>query len=110
MAGLEDQINSILSNPQMMQSIMAMAGSMGTPPAPEPKPQPQPQMPFDPAAMQSMMTLLRSTQPDKKQQQLLQALGAYLSGDKMNRLQKAMQAAQIAKFASSALSSGKGGR
>lgn len=108
MAGLEDQINSILSNPQMMQSIMAMAGSMGTPPAPEPKPQAQ--MPFDPAAMQSMMTLLRSTQPDQKQQQLLQAMGAYLSGEKMARLQKAMQAARIARFASSALSSGKGGR
>ena len=110
MAGLEDQINSILSNPQMMQSIMAMAGSMSAPSPPEQKPQPEAQMPFDPAAMQSMMTLLQSAQPDRKQQQLLQAMGTYLSGEKMNRLQKAMQAAQIARFASSAFSSGKGGR
>ena len=119
MAEFEDQINAILSNPQMMQQIMSIAGSMGQRQAPSPSPaapvfsSSQPaasQIPFDPSAMQGMMELLRGTQLDSKQQNLLKALGAYLPQEKVNRLHKAMQASKVAKYASSALSRQQSGR
>ena len=104
MAEFEDKLNSILSNPQMMQQIMSMAGSFSQhQSAPPPQQQPVSSMPFDPAAMQGMMELLRGTQLDSRQQGLLSALGAYLPQEKVVRLQKAMQASKVAKFASSAL-------
>lgn len=112
MAEFDDKINSILSNPQMMQQIMAMAGSLGQQQA-EPEPPPSPpsnQMPIDPKAMQGMMELLRGTQLDSKQQNLLKALGAYLPQEKVARLQKAMQASKVAKYASSALNRQQPGR
>ena len=104
MAEFEDKLNSILSNPQMMQQIMSMAGSFSQAPPPPPK-EPTPQQPFsfDPRAMQGMMELLRGTQLDQRQSNLLGALGAYLPQEKINRLQKAMQASKVAKYASQAL-------
>ena len=105
MAEFEDKLNSILSNPQMMQQIMSMAGSFSQQP-PSPPPQKEPPSPgfsFDPGAMQGMMELLRGTQLDQRQCNLLNALGAYLPQEKINRLQKAMQASRVAKYASSAL-------
>lgn len=115
MAEFEDKINSILSNPQMMQQIMAMAGSIGqqqsaSPPPPPVSPPAGNPLPFDPMAMQGMMELLRGTQLDSRQQNLLKALSAYLPQDKVVRLQKAMQASKVAKYASSALSRQQSGR
>lgn len=115
MAEFDDKINSILSNPALMSQIMAMANSLGqnNPPAQQPSqpaqqsPPPSPAqsnpLPFDPGTMQSMMELLRGTQIDQRQQNLLKALGAYLPNDRVHRLQKAMQAAKIARYASTAL-------
>lgn len=118
MAEFQDQINSILSNPQMMQQIMSIANSMGQQSQPQ---QPQPsapsplqtgsqQIPLDPAAMQGMMELLRSTQLDSRQQNLLKAMGAYLPQEKLNRLQKAMQASKVARYATTALNRQQTGR
>ena len=112
MAEFEDKLNSILSNPALMGQIMSMAGSLGQsnePPTPPPKPKPEPQsqgLPFDPGTMQSMMRLLQSTQIDPKEQKLIQALQGYLPCDRLEKLTKAMQAAKIARFASSAMSPG----
>lgn len=111
MAEFEDKLNSILSNPALMSQIMSMAGSMGQPPPPQPSP-PQSSpvsggMPFDPAAMQGMMQLLKSTQIDPKQQNLVRALECYLPPDRIQKLIRAMQAAKIARFASGALSQGR---
>ena len=103
MAEFEDKLNSILSNPQMMQQIMSMAGSFSQQQSAPPPQQPVSGTPFDPSALQGMMELLRGTQLDKRQQGLLSALGAYLPQEKVVRLQKAMQASKVAKFASSAL-------
>lgn len=116
MAEFDDKLNSILSNPQMMQQIMAMANSFGQqqsappPPPVQPQQQSQSQFPFDPAAMQGMMDLLRKTQLDQRQQNLVKALGAYLPQEKLNRLQRAMQASKVAKFASFALNRQQSGR
>ena len=104
MAEFEDKLNSILSNPQMMQQIMSMAGSFSQQSPPPPK-EPSAQQPFslDPGAIQGMMELLRGTQLDQRQCNLLSALGAYLPQEKIIRLQKAMQASRAAKYASLAL-------
>lgn len=102
MAEFEDKLNSILSNPELMGQIMSMAGSMSQPP----KPQPQPGLPFDPSAMAGMMQMLKATQLDQKQCQLLQALRGFVPEDRLVRLEKAMQASLIAKFASQAMSKG----
>lgn len=111
MAEFEDKLNSILSNPALMGQIMSMAGSLGqqNEPPPPPKPEPKPQssgLSFDPGAMQSMMRLLQSTQIDRKEQNLINALQCYLPPDRLEKLQKAMQAAKIARFASTALNQG----
>lgn len=105
MAEFEDQLNSILSNPQLMGQIMSMAGSLNQPPPP-PKPQPAPGLPFDPGAMAGMMQMLKATQLDPKQRQLIQALRGFVPDDRLVRLEKAMQASLIAKFASAAMNQG----
>lgn len=112
MAEFEDKLNSILSNPALMGQIMSMAGSLGQsqPAAPPPPPQPQPQpasaLGMDPAALQSMMQLLRSTQISQREQNLLRALEGYLPADRLQKLTRAMQAGKVAKYASSALKKG----
>ena len=107
MAEFEDKLNSILSNPDLMGQIMAMAGSMNQQPAPSP---PQPTgfggMPFDPGAMAGMMQMLKATQLEPKQRQLVQALRGFVPDDRLVRLEKAMQASLIAKFASAAMNQG----
>lgn len=104
MAEFEDKLNSILGNPELMGQIMSMANSMGQPPPP-PKPQPS-AMPFDPGAMASMMSMLKATQLDPRQRNLIQALRGFVPDDRLARLEKAMQASLIAKFASSAMNQG----
>ncbi len=107
MAEFDDKLQAILGNPEIMGQIMSMAGSMNQPPPKPAPPPPQMGMPFDPGAMQSMMGLLRATQLDSRQQNLLQALRGFVPDDRLQRLQRAMQASLIAKAASAAM--GKGG-
>ncbi len=119
MAEFDDKLNSILGNPEIMNQIMSMAGALNqqsqnaTPPQQTQQPQ-QPQsqsqtqaqnasMPFNPAAMQGMMEMLSKTQIDPKQRNLIHALQGYLPSDRVQKLEKAMQAAKIAKYASAAL-------
>ena len=108
MAEFEDKLNSILSNPELMGQIMSMAGSMNQQPPPPPPPQ-NPgfgSMPFDPGAMAGMMQMIRATQLDPKQRSLIQALRGFVPDDRLQRLEKAMQASLIAKFASKAMQQG----
>ena len=108
MAEFEDKLNSILSNPDLMGQIMSMAGSLNQQPPPPPPPQ-NPgfgSMPFDPGAMAGMMQMLKATQLEPKQRQLLQALRGFVPDDRLVRLEKAMQASLIARFASSAMNRG----
>lgn len=110
MAEFEDKLNSILSNPDLMGQIMAMAGSMNqqqpVPPPPPPQPTGFGGMPFDPGAMAGMMQMLKATQLEPKQRQLVQALRGFVPDDRLVRLEKAMQASLIAKFASAAMNQG----
>lgn len=104
MAEFEDKLNSILSNPELMGQIMSMAGNLNQPtPPPPPK---QSAMPFDPGAMAHMMQMLQATQLEPRQRNLIQALRGFVPDDRLIRLEKAMQASLIAKFAAAAMNQG----
>ena len=106
MAEFEEKLQSILGNPELMGQIMSMAGSLNQPPPPPSPPQQSTGLPFDPSAMAGMMGLLKATQLDPKQRQLIQALRGFVPDDRLVRLEKAMQASLIARFASSAMNQG----
>lgn len=114
MDDMEEKLGNILNNPQMMQQIMSMAQAMGgpkkeDPPPPPPgekPPPPRQENPFsniDIAIIQKISGLAQNSNIDKRERALLQALGAYLSKDRVIKLEKAMRAAKIAKIASSTL-------
>ena len=104
MAEFEDKLSSILGNPELMGQIMSMAGSLNQQSAPPPPPQPQ--LPFDPGAMAGMMQMLQATQLEPRQRNLIQALRGFVPDDRLVRLEKAMQASLIARFASAAMNQG----
>lgn len=110
MDGMEDKLNSILSNPQMMAQIMSMAQAFGSSQdapqqreAPAQQASPAPSLPagFDPALLQKVVGIAQQTGIDRNQQGLLKALGPYLSAERITRLEKAMRAAKVASIASS---------
>ncbi len=106
MAEFEEKLQSILGNPELMGQIMSMAGSMNQQLPPPPPPQPSTGLPFDPGAMAGMMQMLKATQLEPKQRQLIQALRGFVPDDRLVRLEKAMQASLIARFASTAMNQG----
>lgn len=105
MEDLQAQMNAILQNPQMMQTIMNLAQGMGqSPPPPSNEPEtPTPQNGPDPAMLQKLSGIAGQSQIDSNQKNLLQALGPYLNRDRVGRLERAMRAARIAQIASSFL-------
>ena len=105
MADFEQQLNSLLSNPALMQQLSSMAGAMGmgAPQSPSQNPQPS----FDPQMLQSLRQMMVGTRLEPRQQELLRALGAYLPPDRVRRLEKAMQAAKLASMASDPGSQGR---
>lgn len=112
MEDMEDKIGAILSNPQMMQQIMAMAQSLGGasgPPGEQSQPQsapaPSASIP-DPAMLGKLVGLAGQSSIDRNQQALLNALGPYLSRQRIGKLEKAMRAAKMANLASVFLSQG----
>ena len=74
MAEFEEKLQSILGNPELMGQIMSMAGAMNQQPPPPPPPPQNAGLPFDPSAMAGMMQMLKATQLEPKQRQLIQAL------------------------------------
>ena len=110
MDDLEQKLGAVLNNPQLMQQIMSMAQAMSSPPqqGSEPKPQDQPpSMPtIDPGMLTKLAGLSRQSSVDRDQQALLKALDPYLTKDRINRLERAMRAAKMAKLAGSFLGSG----
>ncbi len=105
MDGMEDKLNAILGNPQMMQQIMSMAQAMGQQEETKSEPPPQNINPgLDLAMIQKLSGIARQSSIDKNQQNLLRALGPYLSRERITKLEKAMRAAKIAGIASTALS------
>lgn len=102
---MEDKLGAILNNPQLMGQIMSMAQSLGQSPADqESSPPSQPN--FDPAILAKLGSLAGQGQMDGNQQALLTALHPYLSRRKVDKLERAMRAAKMARMASSFLGQG----
>ena len=106
---MENKLGAILNNPQMMQQIMSMAQAMG---AQQEQPHPEPPKqepdgdsfpPIDLAMVQKISGLARQTGIEPRERALLRALGAYLTGERVARLEKAMQAAKMAKIATAVM-------
>ncbi len=111
MDDMEEKLGAILNNPQMMQQIMTMAQGFqdGQKKNLPPKPEPQREScgpEIDLATIQKISRLARQSNIDKREQALLRALGAYLSKERIGKLEKAMKAAKLAKIASTALGPG----
>lgn len=115
MSEMEEKLGAILSNPALMQQIMAMAQSMNQSPLapaapanppglPESSPQQVPEL--DMKMLQSLSGLAKSSGVDRNQQNLLSALSPYLSHGRVEKLERAMRAAKMAGMASSLLHSG----
>lgn len=128
MEGLEQQLGAILNNPQMMANLMQMAQNLSSanPPQPQAPPQPEapqapPQLeapqpspaaqagsfadfPIDIGMLQRIGAMAQNTSIDSQQKNLLSALTPYLHDDRISRLEKAMRAAKLARFAASAFS------
>lgn len=101
---MEDKISAIMNNPQLMSQIMSMAQSLGSS---QPSPQEPPSQPvFDPAMLQRLSTFASQSGIDSNQQTLLRALNPYLSDGKVEKLEKAMRAAKMARMASGFLGQG----
>ena len=109
MSELEEKLGTILSNPQLMQQISAMAQALGQappePPAPPPVAPQSPTLP-DPAMLQKVSGMLQAGRVDQEQQELLHALSPFLSQSRIGKLERAMRAAKMAGFASAMLKSG----
>ncbi len=107
MSELDEKLNSILSNPQMMQQIMSLAQSMsqsaGQPEQPQKAPQPSDSFgnqAMNLSLLSKLSNIMERGSIDKNQQSLLKALGPYLSREKIQKLERAMYAAKMAGIAS----------
>lgn len=99
---MENKLGAILSNPALMQQIMALAQSFGqSAPQPETLPGNDSVPNVDFTAIQKLAGLAGSSRIDQNQQMLLKALRPYLSHRRIDRLEKAMQAARLAGMATS---------
>ncbi len=99
MDNMESQLSAILGNPQMMQQIMSIAQNFQTETEPQPPPADTgPEIDF--AMVQKLTSLIGKTGIDSHQSALLHALAPYLSGQRIQKLEKAMRAAKLAGMAS----------
>ena len=103
---LEEKLGAILSNPDMMQKIQAMAQSLGQSGPSEPQKESAGTSEIDFAMLQKLSGLAGQTGIDQNQQTLLHALSPYIGKGKMNKLEKAMRAARMAQLASGFLGNG----
>ena len=102
---MEDKIGAILNNPQLMGQIMNMAQSLGaSQPPPQQEASPLPNL--DPGMLQKIASMAGQSGIDNNQQALLRALNPYLSNRKVEKLEKAMRAAKMARLASGFLGQG----
>lgn len=108
MSELEEKLNAMMSNPQLMQQIAAIAQNMGQN-AQQPHHQDDtfiPPPPADPQNIQAIVQAMGQNNADNHQLALLQALEPYLSPARIRKLERAMRAAKMAGAASVFLNSG----
>ena len=103
MSELDEKLNTLMSNPQLMQQIMSMAQSLGQQEPPQTQDTPAPQPSIDPAMIQRIAGMAQSAGVDRNQQALLNALGPYIRRERTTKLERAMRAAKMASLASAFL-------
>ena len=107
MSEMEEKLNALLSNPQLMQQIASMAQVMGSQAPQQPPEQTPSAMPaLDPRLLQTVAQTMGQTGIDSNQKSLLHALSPYLSTNRVQKLERAMQAARLAGAASAFLNAG----
>ena len=103
---LEQKLGAVLNNPQLMQQIMSMAQSLGAQPQPEQPPKAEAMPEIDIGMLQKLSGLAGKSTIDKDQQSLLRALKPYLTRERIEKLEKAMRAAAMAKMTTGLINSG----
>ena len=107
MSEMEEKLNALLSNPQLMQQIASMAQAMGSQAPQQPPEQTPSAMPaLDPRLLQTVTQTMGQTGIDSNQKSLLHALSPYLSTNRVQKLERALQAARLAGAASAFLNAG----
>ncbi len=111
MEDMQAKLGAILSNPEMMQQIMAFAQNLspgpGNPPQEPCREEAPPPFPaIDPAMLQKMAGMMQSGRIDSNQQFLLKALRPYISSHRIAKLERAMGAAKMAGVATAFLQAG----
>ena len=106
MDNLEEKLSSMLNDPNTMQKLMDMAQSLSASiPNESGKNFPASELPqLDLGTVQKLSGLIGQSSIDSQQKNLLQALRPYLSNQRLQKLEHAMQAAKMARLASSILS------
>jgi len=108
---LEEQLNSILSDPKQMEQIAGLARTLMGGGAQE---QPQASAPdiaelgLDPALLQRLMRAMQSG-GDGREQALLKAMRPYLSEKRRGKMDRALQLARLARIARLAMGETGGG-
>lgn len=108
MSELEEQLNSILSDPEQMEKIAGMAralmggGDSGAPQGPPEGPG------FDAALLQKMSRMMQGG-GEGREQALLKAMAPYLSEKRRGKLDHALQLAKLARIARLAIGETEGG-
>ena len=113
MSELDEKLNSILSNPAMMQQIMSIAQSLNQSEQGKSQQPPQQVTPpvqqsadafsdhgLNPNLLSKIASIMQRGSIDKNQESLLKALRPYLSRQKLEKLERAMHAAKMAGIAS----------
>lgn len=109
MSEMEERLSALLSNPQLMQQIASMAQAMAPQPQTDPDPQNEPPSAaagMDPKLIQTMAQTVGQAHIDQDQKALLHALRPFLSNYRVQKLERAMQAAKLAGAASTFLNAG----
>ena len=97
MGELEDKIGQIMADPDMMGKLMSLAKNLN-PPEPMQSSREETPMP-DMAMVQKIASIAGKSGIDPKQKNLLRALEPYLPCGRLQKLEKAMQAAKMARLA-----------
>ena len=104
MSELEEQLNSILSDPDQMEKIAGLARSlMGS------APQGPPEGPGPDASLLQKMSRLMQSGGEGREQVLLKAMAPYLSEKRRGKLDRALQLARLARIARLAIGETGGG-
>ena len=110
MGELEDQLNSILSDPKQMEQIAGLARSlMGSGAGPESPGTPEPgDLGIDPGLLKKLTRAMKDG-GNGREQALLKAMQPYLSDKRRGKMDRALRLARLARIARLAMGETGGG-